>query len=203
MKINDKRKIKKRTLILGVDIDNVILDEISSLKSIYSKNKTPNKEELPINKIYALHNVWDSVEEYESRLKEWHNSEMFLNLKPIKGSKKALNKLSRDHDIYLITARSLFLKDRTLKNLDTHFKGYYKDVHFTGYGEDITLSKAEVCKNLDINLFIDDAEDNIIEVSSQGIDTLIFDAPWNQNMKKIKNTKRVYSWEDIVEYINN
>ncbi|MHB8443282.1 MAG: 5' nucleotidase, NT5C type [Patescibacteria group bacterium] len=193
----------RKKLNIGVDIDNVILDEISSLKYIYSKNNIPKKEALPINQIYSLHNVWNSLEEYESRLKEWHNSEEFLNLKPIKGAKKALTRLSRDHDIYLITARSLFLKDRTLENLNSHFKGYYKDVHFTGYGEDTTLSKAEVCKNLGINIFIDDAEENIIEVSSLGIDTLIFDTPWNQNIGKIKNTKRVYSWKEIEEYINS
>ncbi len=189
--------IRKR-LKIGVDIDNVILDEISSLKYIYDSKK----ESLPINEIYALHNVWDSIEEYELKLKKWHNSEKFLNLKPIQGSKAGLAKLSKNHDIYLITARSLFLKDRTLKNLDIHFKGYYKDVHFTGYDNDKIRSKAEVCNNLNINIFIDDAVENVIEVSSLGIETLIFDAPWNQDMKKIKNTKRVYSWNEIVRYIN-
>ncbi|MHB8362213.1 MAG: hypothetical protein ACYDBX_01160 [Patescibacteria group bacterium] len=57
----------RKKLKIGVDIDNVILDEISSLKSIYSKNNIPKKEALPINKIYSLHNVWNSVEEYESQ----------------------------------------------------------------------------------------------------------------------------------------
>src|SRR3989344_5936119 len=49
--------------------------------------------------------------------------------------------------------------------------------------------------------FVDDCLENVNDVVSSGIPALLFDAPWNQGEVKPPIT-RVYSWDEIVDFLS-
>lgn len=60
------------------------------------------------------------------------------------------------------------------------------------------LDKAKVCKDENIDLFIDDSITNCKKVIESGIDTLLFNARFNSE----SDLKRVYSWKDVYDLVN-
>ena len=60
--------------------------------------------------------------------------------------------------------------------------------------------KGIVCRDEKIDLFIDDREHHCKSVSEQGIDVLLFTALYN---KECNEYKRVNSWIEVKEYIDN
>ncbi len=80
----------------------------------------------------------------------------------------------------------------------------FKKLHFTGTvdGKNHIITKAEVCKNENIDIFIDDHINNVINVSLTGIPSILLDQPWNKDEVLPNNVKRLYSWEEIVMEID-
>ena len=64
-----------------------------------------------------------------------------------------------------------------------------------------SFDKDKVCKNENIDLFIDDSIENCNKVSKLGIETLLFTS--KSNMSSETNLNRVYSWEDIYNFVSN
>ncbi len=84
--------------------------------------------------------------------------------------------------------------------LERHFKDMFEAVHFTGQfshnGGQIT--KGEVCRELGVTFFVDDAPHHIDDVASVVENVLLFNTPWNQNYEiKSANVTRVNSWNEI------
>ena len=61
------------------------------------------------------------------------------------------------------------------------------------------MDKGQVCIEENIDIFIDDNISNCEKVSENGIEVLLFDAPFNRNCMKFK---RVYDWKEVYNIIN-
>ena len=101
------------------------------------------------------------------------------------------------HEIIIITARnkSLYTDEykTTIKELKDNNINYDKLI--------CSFDKDKVCKNENIDLFIDDSIENCNKVSKLGIETLLFTS--KSNMGSETNLNRVYSWEDIYNFVSN
>src|SRR3989344_2809835 len=60
--------------------------------------------------------------------------------------------------------------------------------------------KVDVCKELGVELLIDDNLVYVNECATEGTPALLFDAPWNQGVLPAGVT-RISSWDEVVRYI--
>ena len=102
--------------------------------------------------------------------------------------------MRRARIIIISFRKGKYIKDpyNLTKNwLDRHGVEYDKIYVDTG-------SKVDECIENDVNLFIDDKESHCEDVSSTGIDVLLFTNAYNHDEKRFK---RVDNWYQIEDYI--
>lgn len=114
-------------------------------------------------------------------------------------AKEMIKKLREDgHKIFIISARD-----------EKYFKKPYEeskqwlDDNAIEYDKIIIecKEKGKTCKELGINVFLDDKEENCIEVANEGIQAFIFDNVFNQNFNDAR-IKRVHSFVQFYYEIN-
>lgn len=189
---------------LGFDVDGVMTDVESYVLEYgakYSKENNLSIEKLNVEQ-YMTNDIfgWDedkSEEFWTSILNDYAENE-----RPRFFVSEVIHKLKEQgHKIHIITAReSMTEEDKRDKRIEKVLINWLKkhDIYcdkliFTG------SSKIEAIKSNNIDLMVDDMPKNIKEISKY-CETIIFDANYNKNVN-IPNTKRVYSWYEILDYI--
>ena len=127
-----------------------------------------------------------------------------VNVPPRPFAVETINKLKNEgHTIYILTARnSIDFKD------PYNFSKDWLDKYNIPYDELIVglENKEKICKDLGVDIFIDDSIEYCSSVSQIGIKTYLFYNIYNKDMKNDKITM-VYSWielyDKIQEYIKN
>lgn len=155
---------------IGLDIDDVICDFVPAFISKFNL-------QVPTN--------WNFRYDTMDKLKEvTKDKDFYLSLKP----KTRPEDIPFEPHAY-ITSRSI-PKEWTEEWLQKN--GYScKPVYVVDYNH----SKVEVAKQSGIDIFVDDKYENFLELNNAGINTYLFDAPWNQRYnvgyKRIKSLKEL------------
>ena len=181
---------------IGIYIDDTICDTWKALVPYLSKFFNVDKKIFKENdKPYD--DMWkDNYDEYCSFAKKYYRV-LAPKYKLKKNARKIINKLkSEGNEIIFITARS-----------DNGFEDPYKisydylSRHKIKFDKLIVCAKdkGKICKEENIDIFIDDSIYNCQSVSNCSINVLMFDANWN---KKCKDYKRVCNWLDIYKEIS-
>jgi len=97
------------------------------------------------------------------------------------------------HELCIVTGRPYMIKSLTEAWFARHAIRYDKLI-FTRPG-----SKLAVANGIDV--FIEDYYDEAIKLSEAGIQTLLYDRPWNQSLFLPDTCQRVRGWEDIITAI--
>ncbi len=186
-----------------MDLDDVLLDFNAGMalyhNSIYGTSFTRDQIKFP-----QLELAWGCTrEEAHQRIADFYQTEEHSNVLPVRGAVEATRELAKNHELIIVTAKPPALRERTLKWLDKHYPGIFKDIHFTNQfiskGTE-KITKVEVCDQEGIEIFIDDFPHNAIEIAESGRKVFLLDCPWNQ-IELPFNIVRVYSWKEIVEKI--
>jgi hypothetical protein len=86
----------------------------------------------------------------------------------------------------MVTGRTKLLETATREMLERHFPNLFKSIEFTGLYGDNVRSKADVCKQPNANLLIDDYLGHPLPVAASSVDALLFgEYPWNQSKEKL------------------
>lgn len=190
---------------IGIDIDNTLTevqDKLNKAAFDYaiSIGKKIDNYDNPLEDIKNNGDTYKkkfqfTYEELKYFLKEIQE-EITNNAIPRENAKKVIDKLKEDgHEIYIITARDSEFHDDPYKLskdwLDEN--NIYYDKLVVNARE-----KSSVCKNENIDLFIDDQLNNCLSVLNAGIKTImITDKIYDNNeIKYLKN------WNQIYNYIN-
>jgi hypothetical protein len=145
---------------IGLDIDGVIADFTHSWNEIY-----PEIDPEP-NSWYLDRKI---RERFNKMREDGVLDEFYLNIKPMISPKE----IPFEPHCY-ITSRPVS-KEITEAWLDLH--GFpAKPV----ISVDIRTSKVDAAKDAGIDIFIDDAYENFVELNKNGIFTYLFSAPWNE-----------------------
>jgi uncharacterized HAD superfamily protein len=144
---------------IGLDIDGVLANFIGAWNKKYSE-------------ISALPNSWYADRKIKTRFDEMRNNgeldDFYLNIETLIKSED----LPFEPHCY-ITSRPVS-KEITEQWLDKHnFPA--KPV----YSIDVRLSKVDVAKQAQVEIFIDDSYENFVDLNNNGIFTYLFTAPWN------------------------
>jgi uncharacterized HAD superfamily protein len=186
--------------VIGIDLDDTLLNLSGTFIEFHnSKYGTAYAREEAISPFFE--EVWDiTKEDVFKRLHEFYNSEHYLGAEPVKGAPEAIARLAETNELYIVTASPEEIKDRVEVWLGKHFTNKFKGIHFIKksiFDENIR-NKKDVCEELGIEVFIDDALHNAEDISSAGIPVFLLDAPWNQKPINSTLVTRVHSWDDIV-----
>lgn len=191
-------------MYIGVDIDSVIAETVPHLLRFFNKIYGTNFNKRKHTSYYfaSLFNI--SLEEVLNELHAFYDSRNFNLVKPVRGSQKGIEYLSKKHQLSAITSRPSHIEKKTLQWLDTYFPKQFLTVHHTNqvsHANEPKKKKSEICQELGIELLIDDHLDFAIDVASVGIPVLLFNQPWNQTNKLPKGIQRVRSWKEIREML--
>jgi uncharacterized HAD superfamily protein len=126
---------------------------------------------------------------------------------PMPGSLKSIRLLKeRGHDLYVVTGRSLRDVAQTERWLNHHLPGVFSGVEYGHFFTlDATLAprkKSDICRDLSIELLIDDNLPTALEAAAEGLDVFLFDQPWNRDAVLSRGVTRVRSWNEIAQKID-
>ncbi|MFH1473227.1 MAG: hypothetical protein ABIF06_02345 [bacterium] len=185
--------------IIGLDLDDVLLNFNDAFLEFHNHNYNTNHRRKDI-KSYYQEDFWEiKKQEIQKRLNEFYYSLFHKNASPVEGAVEAIAELSKNNTLHIITASPQEIEKEIKHWLKQHFKNNFDSVHFARksiFDKDVK-SKKDFCKNLKIEVFVDDALHNAEDVASIGIPVFLFDTPWNQGELKPLIT-RVYSWGEII-----
>lgn len=191
-------------MIIGIDIDEVLAELIVDILKFYNKKDNTNIEKKDVFH-FDFKYIWKlSNEETSNRFYEFFRSENFSKIQPLKGSIEGIQELAKKHELHLITARPDDIKETTLSWIKTHYPTVFKEIHFTnhwGNGVGNPKTKGEICKELNIDLMIEDCLEYALSITSKGIPVILMDQPWNQTNDSFKDIKRVNSWDEAIKEV--
>ena len=162
---------------IAIDFDDTIVDTTKKVREYLNR--------------YNLEEFEDIEEKTKFYIKHIDDITKDLELKPY--AKEVLNELSKNNELYIITARS----DYYSKNVKPLTKEFIKnnnlpikDIYFDCFEE----GKAIMCDKLNIDLFIDDYINNCLEAKNRGIKVLLFNSEY-------EGLDNVNSWLDVLKYV--
>lgn len=196
-------KMKK----IGVDLDDVLLAIIDGLFPWHNRLYGTNNRTDEIRP-FELSSSWGCTkEEAVSRILDFYQTPEHAACLPIPGSVEAMNILSQTHELVIITSKPANLEAMTHAWVEKHFPKTFQGIYFTSSfvtPEHQQVKKSELCRELGIELFIDDSIGNIIDVASVCEHSFLFDRPWNQEQIILpSNVTRTFSWKETVNAIQN
>ncbi len=196
---------------IGIDFDDTIADAIAMIVKLHNRHYGTNYKREEVTE-HHVENIWGgTTEEWHAKLDEFFSAKNVEHLDPMAGAIPAMDALKRaGHELYIITARSDSDIEVTELWLKLHFPETFKGVHYgQARAEDPARRrlKSAMCRELGIELLIDDHLNNARDCAEVGIRVLLIDQPWNQiregsaELALPAGVERVRGWEEVVERV--
>lgn len=183
-------KVANTNLVLGIDIDNVINNLQQPVIKLIKQELHKDVDINHYNFFKDLHMNDSQRHDFFLKYAEW----LFHNVKPQWRVAFYLQKLSEEYKIILITARQYNLAEMTVKWLKK-YNIYYDELYFNA-GD-----KVDACEFYNTEYMVEDSPWNLKKLNKANLKTLIFNQPYNQDVSENELAKRVYSWEDIYNFL--
>lgn len=187
--------------IIAVDIDEVLAPHNETLAKLHNRMFGTN------HAVSDYYDQWDELwgvdyEEAERRVRLWHSSEDFKEMLPIPGSLTALQELSENFELVIVTGRAERMAQLTQNWLQQYYTDLFREVVFVGlYEEGIGKTKAEACQQIGAAYLIDDSLAQSTACAEIGMQVVLFgDYSWNQIAQLPSNVTRCDDWPDVLEY---
>ena len=181
---------------IGIDVDDTIIKTWESFMPILSKTYN-----IPIDKLKESEPYYDAVkdivtmEEYVDMVRKSGHLSKKIELRPY--VKEVLDKLKEDGNyIVFVTARDNMYDNPYLITKE------YLDKNDIPYDKIIVnaYEKGKICKEENIDLFIDDSIKNCRSVYEEKIPVVLMETSFNKNDKELIHMK---DWNKVYDYINN
>lgn len=186
---------------IGIDLDAVLVDIITPLLTYI--NRRHNKCVIQTELTGYEFNVYFGVDNdtITNDVRDFYKSDCFNTLSPISGAVDGVTKLKKHNQLYIVTARPKYLENKTTDWVTKHFGDAFKEIYFTGQAlGNKKVTKGEICKDVGIDVLIDDHLDHCIDCVKYGVRAIVLDYSWNRTPIKY-DIVRAKNWNDIVEII--
>jgi 5'(3')-deoxyribonucleotidase len=109
-------------------------------------------------------------------MKQFFSSKHFTTLQPIPHAFESLLKLKCIFDLHIVTARQNSVEHQTRAWLQHFFPNIFTEVHFGNHYSTVVKSrtKAEICKEINAVLLVDDSLSHAVNCSSEGVPVILF-----------------------------
>ena len=195
--------LSTRKMKIGLDFDDVLINFNNGLALFHNRYYGTSYAREHITK-FQFTDLWKcSADEALRRMREFVRSPHHREVTPIEGAVDAIATLEKFCDLFIITARDEVIQHQTTSLLGTHFTvESFKEIHFL-HRNDVNVlgTKGDTCLRLGVELLVEDALHNALDVANVGTRVLLLDTPWNQDDNLHPLIKRVFSWEEVVKEI--
>jgi len=194
--VNWRMKVMK----IAIDIDEVIVKFVEKyLKFIESKGyKKVKYEDVSTYRLWEVLGIEKKVA--IDLMREYNLTDYFKNVDFVKGARDGVKFLRDNYDIYFITSRFKYLSKCTRDFIFNEFGVLGDRVIFSGDVLGGAKNKDEICRDLGVEIIIEDSEDESLGYAKNGLKVLLLDKPWNQSVKH-KNVCRCENWEEILKKV--
>lgn len=190
---------------IGIDIDDTIA-KTSDIIDFYAEKYTTEILKRPF-KLYDIDIIdpmwakylynWSSEE--DSKFFDLYYESCMSEVLPKEDASTIINKLSKNNNIFIITARW----DRKNHIIYQITKNWLKENNI--YYDNLFINhtdKRNIVKENNIDLFIDDNLKTCEDIASLGVKVFMMNSRLNQTLISNK-CERVYSWDEIYTKIKN
>jgi uncharacterized HAD superfamily protein len=189
---------------IGIDLDEVLAKMVVELNNFYNRRYGTNFS-FDDYAEYDLEVTWGGSRDRAVRIvREFYSSSFFKDIQPLDGSQEGIDKMFEENELFVVTARPSLLKRRTEEWIEKYFSGRMKEVIYTGeYSlHSSEMSKEKICLGKGIEIILEDNLETARKCSLEGIRSVLFDRPWNQNGFD-RSVVRVRSWKEALEAVAN
>ena len=194
---------KVRAATIAVDIDDVLFPFVEGIAD-YHNDVTGSNLTLDDYATFDFSAIWGldaaAAEEIVGDFMQGDN----LHMQPLAGARDALRRLSQNYNVVLVTARNQYFEADTIAWLERHLSGLFQKVIFAGNPHDGRLyrPKGEVCRELGVELLIDDHPRNLLSAAEHGIDGVLFGLkPWSVLDGVSTRITPCRDWSAVMEHI--
>ena len=187
---------------IGVDIDEVLAEFIRGYLNFY---KCLGGRNILFEEVFD-YDFWKVIGVDRSETFHladlYYGSKYFEDISLVDGAERGIRELSKNNELFLVTARPIKIKEKTELFIQKYFSDAVLGIFYSG---DVFNSqgnfKSNICKMNEISLIIEDNFNCALDCARAGIDVLLFDKPWNRNHEVNGPIKRVKDWNEILENI--
>lgn len=184
-------------MIIGIDIDDTISKTNQSIRAFayqYDQEVLGGKGYKDKDAFRFKDMLHWTDENVESFMETVRSGDLFYNLQTIPDSALYINKLyDEGYKIYFITRRRDVSNVRKATETWLNNNGYKYHKLFMNMDE-----KGNICKQENVELFIDNDIRHIKEVTDQGIDSILIEDDFNKNVTEYN---KLSTWQEIYNYI--
>ena len=195
----------KNNKIIAIDIDEVLSHlmpkVVDYFNNLHGTNYTTDKCDS-----YSWSKLFSIPKEQELLLYDsFIETGGLKSLDAVAGAVDGIKKIKGNNQLIITTSRALTLKNDTEFWLNKHFPNCFNDIIYLRETifDPMLESKFLACQKANVDIFIEDDFVHLGDFAETKVKTLIMDRPWNQKDELPKNFKRVFSWDEIVDEINN
>lgn len=169
---------------IGVDIDGILADSVPYIYEFLSR-KFP---EATVADVLALHS--SAPQAYADYFDQFEDV-IYQHVPVMRGARRALERLSPLGRIHIISARTPRVRPATEAWLQ-HNRLRHDSLHMLCGGD-----KGAVCRELGIDVFVEDQVHNARAISSAGVPVIMLEAPYNRTFLA-PGVVHAGSWPEIV-----
>lgn len=195
-------------MVVGVDIDEVLGDFTGAFVRYHNRTFGTSLTKKHFHTYNYSQVLGCTEEEATEKILDFQRCYEFKNLSLIPGSQSAIDILSKDHRLVVVTSRQEECRSTTCEWLERHFPGKFHKVHF-GHNHyesgntKLRKTKLEICRSEGVDFMVEDSLDYALSFPEDGARVLLFDRYWNRNGDLPVHIKRVRSWSDVVRVVGD
>ncbi len=187
---------------LGVDFDDTAVDTTAVRRVWYH-------DRYGVDVPYEAHTttryceLWGcTYQESVERCLEFER-ECAHSLQPFEGAAEALCAIAREYNPHIISAREEEFHPHTDMVTSAHFPQVFCGIHLCSYWQISAAArpKWQICRQLNIPVMLEDSANSTCDLVTHGIRVILFDRPWNRDLKKHRLVTRVEVWPEAEEIL--
>ena len=146
------------------------------------------------------------IDEVNRRSHIFHTSDAALYYRPHDGAQQVVAALAETNDNRVVTSRRHLLRAHTTTWVGQHFPGLFTDIHYSGIFDtfqhgDHLKTKADVLKEIEADILVDDQLKHCIAAAEQGIEAVLYgNYRWNQAEILPQGITRCATMQEVGEY---
>lgn len=187
---------------IGVDIDDTLVDFVGNYISFHNKTYKTNLQKENFKTYSFNYARRGTMKQAVNSVNKFYNTPFFKEMKPLPNAVGVIQRLKEKSELFIVTSRPLSIQEDTFEWISKYFSNIFSEIIFSSNHYTKTKNsgktKAEICLNFGASLLIDDSLVYAQECIAKGIESILLDAPWNQN-GNLNGITRVKNWKEIGE----
>ena len=179
-------------LVIAIDCDDVLVPGTEHTVMMYNRRWGTRVSLDQAHNANAVEWATDK-EDIRRRIDDIYLSDEYAKMEPYREAVEAVNRLARNYELHMVTARPESIKNVTERMVEKYFPGCFSSVRHVGfYG-----SKGDICEAVKAGILVDDNLRHLINAKECGVETLIWfgNYPWQTEAPEQELVAaRCYDW---------